>query len=81
MKGLEMRTLGAVILMLILSGCAREPVAETVVLEALAVPMTDLAGAVYDDGGPKSRSAARKVIAIYDAGYLGGLTPNESRAR
>lgn len=51
-----------------LSGCVRAPVAETVVLDALARPMCDLAGAVLDDGGAKSRRAARNVIAVYDAG-------------
>ena len=76
-KGLEMRTLAMVTLALILSGCASGQVAETVVLDALAKPMTDLAGAVVDDGGPRSKHAARKVIAIYDAGVL---TSGESGA-
>lgn len=57
-------------LTLTLSGCASERVAETVVLDALSRPMCGLAGAVVDDGGPKSKSAAREVIAIYDAGTL-----------
>lgn len=55
-------------LMTIPAGCASVPVAETVVLDALAEPMTDLAGAVVADGGPRSKAAARRVIAIYDAG-------------
>ena len=63
-------TWGAVILMMTLAGCVRAPVAETVVLDALCRPMGELAGAVVDDGGPRSRRAARKVIAIYDAGVL-----------
>lgn len=53
-----------------LSGCASEQVEQTVVLDALAKPMCGLAGAVLDDGGPKSRTAARRVIAIYDAGVV-----------
>lgn len=73
-----MRTLGLVMLTLILSGCASGQVAETVVLDALEMPMTELAGAVVDDGGPKSKRAARKVIAIYDAGVL---TSGESHAK
>ena len=56
--------------MLTLSGCASERVAETVVLDALCKPMTRLAGAVYEDGGPKSKKAARDVVSIYDAGTL-----------
>ena len=65
-------------LTLILAGCASGQVAETVVLDALAKPMTELAGAVVSDGGPMSKQAARKVIAIYDAGVLTG---RESYAR
>lgn len=57
-------------LTLTLSGCASERVAETVVLDALCRPMDRLAGAVVDDGGPKSKKAARDVIAIYDAGVV-----------
>ena len=48
------------------------------VLDALDRPMTELAGAVVSDGGPKSKQAARRVIAIYDAGVLTG---RESYAR
>lgn len=65
-----MRMLVVAMLTLTLSGCASERVAQTVVLDALCKPMGRLAGAVYDDGGPKSKSAAREVIAIYDAGVL-----------
>ena len=65
-------------LTLILAGCAKDQVSETVVLDALSKPMTELAGAVVSDGGPRSKQAARKVIAIYDAGVLTG---RESYAR
>lgn len=70
MSASVMLTLGAAILTMMLSGCVRAPVEETVVLDSLARPMCDLAGAVVDDGGAKSRRAARKVIAIYDAGVV-----------
>ena len=73
-----MRTLAMVTSMLILSGCASGQVSETVILDALNKPMTELAGAVVSDGGPKSKQAARRVIAIYDAGVLTG---RESYAR
>lgn len=59
-------------LTLILSGCASDQVSETVVLDALDRPMTELAGALVADGGPKSKQAGRRVIAIYDAGRLTG---------
>ena len=62
-----MRILALVTLTLILSGCAIAQVDQTAGLDALAAPMCGLAGAVVDDGGPKSKSAARKVIAVYDA--------------
>lgn len=65
-----MLTWGSAILMTMLAGCAPAPVAETVVLDALGRPMCELAGAVVDDGGVRSRAAARRVIAIYDAGVL-----------
>lgn len=56
--------------MMMLSGCVKDRVSETVVLDALCQPMSRLAGAVYEDGGVKSRRAARDVIAIYDAGRV-----------
>lgn len=56
--------------MMTLVGCAPDRVAETVVLDALEKPMCRLAGAVYEDGGVKSKRAARDVIAIYDAGRV-----------
>lgn len=62
-----MRILALVTLTLILNGCASAQVDQTAGLDALAAPMCGLAGAVVDDGGPKSKSAARKVIAVYDA--------------
>lgn len=63
-----MRTLAMVMLTLTLAGCAKERESETVVLDSLAQPMCGLASAVVDDGGPKSKQAARRVIAVYDAG-------------
>lgn len=65
-----MRTLALVTLMMILSGCAKDQVSESVILDALDRPMTELAGALVEDGGPKSKKAGRRVIAIYDAGRL-----------
>ena len=65
-------------LTLILAGCAKDQVSKTVALDALAKPMTELAGAVVSDGGPRSKQAARKVIAIYDAVVF---TSRESYAR
>ena len=61
---------------MILTGCAAGQVEETAVLDAMCKPMTDLAGAVYEDGGPRSKIATRKVIAIYDAGVLDRV-PNQ----
>lgn len=54
-------------LLTMLAGCVKEP-EEKIVLDALARPMCRLADAVIEDGGPRSRGAAREVIAIYDAG-------------
>ena len=54
----------------ILLGCAREQASQTVVLDALAKPMCELAVGVVHDGGPESKRAARNVISIYDAGVL-----------
>lgn len=70
MKGCGMRTWGAATLLTITAGCATAPDEGTVILDALCAPMTGLAGAVVDDGGAKSMSAARKVIAIYDVWRL-----------
>lgn len=67
-----MRTLGLVMLTTILAGCASAPGDETVVLDSLRKPMDGLAAAVVEDGGPKTKTAARRVIAIYDAGVNKG---------
>lgn len=52
------------------SGCVGGRVSEHVVLDALQEPMGQLASAAHKDGGPETKAAARKVIAIYDAGVL-----------
>lgn len=58
-------------LMMTCAGCVKEQVAEKPVLDALKQPIEALVVAVVKDGGPQSRSAARQVAAIYDAGTSG----------
>lgn len=62
-----MQTFQPVILMLILSGCAAEPVSETVALDRLGPHIEALALAFACGGVAEQRAAARDVIATYDA--------------
>lgn len=51
-------------LLTLLSGCATVA-SESALADGLRLPLAELADAVRDDGGPKSKAAARNVIATY----------------
>jgi hypothetical protein len=63
-----MRILVAAILMMTLGGCPSARTSDSALVAGLRGPMADLAGALVLDGGPKSKSAGRAVIAKFDAG-------------
>ena len=54
-------------MLLLLTGCVK-PVSDAALADALRAPMAAHAAALAEDGGPKSVSTGRKVIAIYEAG-------------
>lgn len=63
-----LRISGLVILTTIASGCAPEGrVSDSVVIDALADPMTAHAAALAAEDVPAMRRTGRRVIAVYDA--------------
>lgn len=69
-----MRILAMAILMMMLAGCwsgAREPVESRPLCDGTEQLRTDHAAALAADGGPRSRSTGRALIATVDAGCGG----------
>jgi hypothetical protein len=61
------RILATAILTPTLLGCAPEPSGSAAgAIDALRAPMRALNEALVEDGGPKSISAGRAVLAVYD---------------
>jgi hypothetical protein len=58
-------------LLMLLGACATTSVSESALADGLRLPLAELADAVRDDGGPKSKAAARNVIAKYLAAVGG----------
>jgi hypothetical protein len=61
-----MRTLGVVMLTLIVTGCGTG-VSDRAVCSVTARPSTEHARALAEDGGPKSVTTGRRLIAGLDA--------------
>lgn len=63
-----MRTFLAAMLMLTVSGCVSGPTSESALCARSQGPIKAHASALVEDGGPKSVSTGRTLIAIIDAG-------------
>jgi len=63
-----MRMYHAVIPLLIVSGCTSGPSGESALCARAQGPIKAHASALVEDGGPKSVSTGRTLIAIIDAG-------------